>query len=298
LAVPQILAWADAHHARTGQWPRFGDGPIPEEPGETWANVQTSLQRGSRGLPGGSTLPQLLARERGVRPQRRRPLLTIPEILRWADAHLARTGRWPAARSGRIPEAPGETWAGVHKALRKGLRGLPGGSSLVRLLREQRGARHWIRGERAPLTIPQILAWADAHHTRTGHWPTGGSGPIPEAPDETWRSVGAALTQGMRGLPGGSSLARLLLRERGVRDQRYRAPLTIPEILAWADAFRGRTGRWPTAGSGPIPEVLGETWRTVNAALAYGMRGLPGGSSLAKLLDRERRTERKGPSRA
>jgi hypothetical protein len=298
LTIPQILAWADAHHARTGRWPRFTDGPIPEEPGETWASVNVALQRGTRGLPGGSSLPRLLGRERGARRAPYRPPLTIPEILRWADAHLARTGRWPKAASGPIPEAPAETWRGVHKALRDGLRGLPGGSSLARLLHERRGTWYWSREDRSPMTIPQVLAWADAFRGRTGRWPTVGSGPIPEALGETWRAVNAALTQGLRGLPGGSSLAKLLDRERGVRDQRHHAPMTIPQILAWADAFRGRTGRWPTAQSGPIPEAPGESWRSVDAALNRGWRGLPGGSSLAKLLDRERGRERRGPSRA
>jgi hypothetical protein len=302
LTIPQILAWVDTYHARTGRWPRFTDGPIPEEPGETWSSVNSALQQGTRGLPGGSSLPRLLRRERDVHraPHRApyRPPLTIPDILRWADAHLARTGRWPKARSGPISEAPGETWRGVHKALQAGLRSLPGGSSLARLLHERRGTWYWSRGDRSPLTIPQILAWADAFRGRTGRWPRIASGPIPEAPGESWRAVNAALAQGLRGLPGGSSLPRLLDQERGVRDQRYHAPLTIPQVLAWADAFRGRTGRWPTVKSGPIPEAPGETWRAVDGSLKRGWRGLPGGSTLARLLDQERGPERRGPSRA
>ena len=56
------------------------------------------------------------------------------EIIRWADAFQARTARWPNRKSGPITEAPGETWLAVENALRQGLRGLPGGSSLVQLL--------------------------------------------------------------------------------------------------------------------------------------------------------------------
>jgi hypothetical protein len=66
-------------------------------------------------------------------------------------------------------------------------------------------------------------------------------------------------------------------------------PLTEEMILAWADAHHERTGRWPHAASGPIPQASGETWTAVNQALGCGHRGLPGGDTLAKLLDRHRR---------
>jgi hypothetical protein len=36
-------------------------------------------------------------------------------------------------------DAPGETWAGIDSALRTARRGLPGGSSLAKLLREVLG---------------------------------------------------------------------------------------------------------------------------------------------------------------
>jgi hypothetical protein len=61
-------------------------------------------------------------------------------------------------------------------------------------------------------------------------------------------------------------------------------PLTVGQILAWADAHKARTGRWPAAASGPIPGAPGETWVKINAALYVGRRGLPRGSSLSRLL--------------
>jgi hypothetical protein len=75
---------------------------------------------------------------------------------------------------------------------------------------------------------------------------------------------------------------------------RGRPPLTVEQILAWADAYHGRTGRWPAAASGPVEGAPGETWANVNAALSDGYRGLPGGDSLARLLDRRRG---RGPGR-
>jgi hypothetical protein len=69
-----------------------------------------------------------------------KPPLTAAQILAWADAHHARTGAWPAARSGPVEGAPGESWKGLDRDLRHGHRGLPGGDSLHRLLRRERGA--------------------------------------------------------------------------------------------------------------------------------------------------------------
>ena len=66
------------------------------------------------------------------------------------------------------------------------------------------------------LDVERILRWADAHRTATGSWPDLRSGPVGGADDETWSAIDAALRRGRRGLPGGSSLARLLAEERGV----------------------------------------------------------------------------------
>ena len=84
-------------------------------------------------------MARLLARERGARNRAALPRLTVRQILARADAHHGRTGQWPQARSGPIAEAAGESWDGVNQALRKGLRGLPGGDTLARLLHQHRG---------------------------------------------------------------------------------------------------------------------------------------------------------------
>jgi hypothetical protein len=283
LPVEQILAWADECFARTGEWPHMTNEVIPGTVDETWRKVAYYLQRGSRGLPGGVTLYQLLAERRGVRNAVRPPPLTVEQILAWADAYYQATGTWPKTESGAIEQAPGETWHAADAALRVGCRGLPGGSSLADLLADKRGVRNVQDLPR--LTVKQILAWADAHRQATGEWPFATSGPIVQAPGETWGGVAAALELGRRGLTGGSSLARLLAKYRGVRNHRGLPRLTQQQILAWADAHFERTGDWPTARSGPIPDApFGETWRRVDSALSRGVRGLPKRLSLAKLL--------------
>ena len=142
-----------------------------------------------------------------------------------------RTGAWPTAASGAVADAPGETWRAVDAALRVGVRGLPGGTSLAQLLALRRGQRNLQRLPR--LTEEQALAWADAHHRRTGAWPDSRSGPIADAEGETWSAVCGALHIGRRGLPGGSSLGRLLAERRGVRLPSQLPPLTLRQVRAW-----------------------------------------------------------------
>src|SRR4051794_31156334 len=102
-------------------------------------------------------------------PARRNPL-TVAQVLRWADKHYRRTGRWPRTKSGEIPESPGRTWDAVELALRRGRCGNPG-DSLPRLLARERGGGR-AHGPNAHLTEDGIVAWARAHTGRHGVWPT------------------------------------------------------------------------------------------------------------------------------
>ncbi len=287
LTADRILAWADAHRARTGDWPDQYSGPVAAAPGETWAAVNMALGVGGRGLPGNTSLAALLDAHRGVRNAATLTRLTVPRVLAWADAHHARTGNWPGRDAGPVADAAGGTWSGVDTALKLGRRGLPGGSSLARLLADRRGVRHHLEPPR--LTTREVLAWADAHFGRTGSWPTARSGAVAGVPGETWCAVDTALYAGLRGLPGGDSLARLLARRRGRRNPAALPPLERSRILAWAAAHHARTGRWPGKRSGPVADTPGETWNGVERALRDGRRGLPGGSSLTRLLAANRR---------
>jgi hypothetical protein len=286
LSEEQILAWADEWFARTGRWPKKNSAGIPGYPGETWKKVNEALYRGLRGLPGGSSLARLLTAQRGVRNEMDLPAFTEEQILAWADEWFQRTGRWPNSEAGDIPGSQGENWSMVQNALYHGVRGLSGGSSLPQLLAQKRGVRN---GADLPaLSEEQILAWADTHFQRTGRWPKPKSGPIAEAPGETWTAVAVALAHGTRGLPGGHSLARLLHENRGVRNMADLPPFTVEQILAWADEWFQRTVAWPKYDSGEIPGSQGENWSMVQNALFHGIRGLPGGSSLARLLAQNR----------
>jgi hypothetical protein len=217
-----------------------------------------------------------------MRPSR----LYFRQILQWIRDFQKRTKRWPTLDSGPISGTPGETWRRVDSALRLGLRGLPGGSSLPRLLEEEYGVPNL--QSRARLTVADILKWADAFHREHQRWPTTESGVVAEAPQEKWRGIDNAIRYGYRGLPGGSSLAQLLARRRGVRNIQALPRLTYRQILIWADMYHRRTGTWPTSQSGAIPFALGETWSGINSALRAGRRGFAGGDTLKRLLARER----------
>jgi hypothetical protein len=286
LSVETILKWADAHKERTGSWPTARSGNVPNNSGEKWGNISNALIQGLRGLPGGSTLAQVLAEHRGMRNIGRLPPLVEEQILAWAGAHYQRNGKWPSEHSGPILDSPGETWLGVQMALTKGQRGMVGGSTLALLLAEKRGIRNvWTLPR---LSGNQILAWADAHRALTGAWPHPHSGAIAEAPAETWNAVNHALIRGTRGLARGSSLAKILAAERGVRNQTNVPRVTRRQILAWADGHRRRTGIWPTRSSGPVFDAPGETWSALDNGLTQGLRGLQGGSSLSRLLQNYR----------
>ena len=71
-------------------------------------------------------VPQLLRNDfeqafyvRTVEVTSAKPLLTIEQILAWADAHQATTGDWPNQKSGQV-EATDEMWSRIDAALRAG----------------------------------------------------------------------------------------------------------------------------------------------------------------------------------
>jgi hypothetical protein len=213
--VALVLAWADDFHRRTGRWPITTDGRAPLDLNEQWLNIDQALRLGLRGLPGGDNLARLLARERGVRNVHALPPLTEAVILRWAEAHHRRAGKWPGEDSGPVPDAPGEDWCNVNAALRHGDRGLSGGDTLAKLLLRRVGprvldARATPAPELPPLTAGRVLAWARAHRRLTGRWPGPRSGAVAGRPGETWKAIDRALLEGWRGLPPGGSRAELL----------------------------------------------------------------------------------------
>ncbi len=209
-----------------------------------------------------------------------RPPLTVNDILKLADRHKKLAGRWPNKSSGNA-NSRGDTWMHFDHCLRRGKRGLPSGLSLAQLLSKHQGVRNHLAAPR--LTYEQILARADAHFTAPGSWPNSKSGVIPGT-EETWKKIDANVMKQGRGLPYSTTLARLLFDQRGVPMRGILPRLSNSMIIRWAKAHKRDTGAWPYVRSGAIAGTEG-SWAAVNNALSQGHLGLPGGSSLAHLLE-------------
>jgi len=273
LTIEQILEWADTHHEETGEWPNPTSGIVSGAEDESWSAINTALSIGNRGLPRGLSLPKILSEYRGVKNRKDAPL-TKQQLLEWADAHHEATGTWPRVKSGAVIGVERETWSAIDNALVFGLRRLESGSSLAKLLETERGVPN--RMARPKLDYETILKWADAHHQKTGDWPTRNCGKVIQTTGESWAAIDAALYSGSRGLPGGSSINSLLQKHRGVRHEKKLPPLTVKKILQWVDEHKELTGQWPNYKSGDIPNSGGETWNAVDSALNRGKRSLKG----------------------
>ena len=202
----------------------------------------------------------MLAESRDVRNIYTLPRLSIKKVLKWADTYYANHGVWPRRDSGAIEESPGDHWRMIDTALVKGFRGLPVCGTITEFLVKHRGAPAFQTGR--PLTIERILEWADAHRAATGRWPIEKSGQVIGAPEERWDAISLVLAQGQRGLPGGSSLPKLLAERRGARNNKGMPRLTVEQIRTWAERYRAQHGRWPNRHSGVIVDspTPGETW--------------------------------------
>ncbi len=200
LNVDAIIAWAQAHNRRMGKWPIHSSGPIPESPGDSWNSVYRAFKEGRRGMIEGSSLADLLRARCGATFRRDKPVLSIKQILTWADAHYAANGRYPHRNTGIVKASPEFTWAQIDTALRDGTMSLPSGLSISRLLALQRGKRNILALPN--LTVNQIAAWALHHFERNGKLPSTLSGNVDEAPGEKWCNINRALLSGSRGLRG------------------------------------------------------------------------------------------------
>jgi hypothetical protein len=120
---------------------------------------------------------------------------------------------------------------------------------------------------RPALSLAQILAWADHHFEETGHWPRTSSGPVLAYPSLNWRRIDNALRYGLRGLKPGSSLAQMLNKKRGARNQKALPALTVHgAVAAPADAAVERHLE-PVGERRDQPALQGQSHRHLGHAL-------------------------------
>jgi hypothetical protein len=257
LSVGQVLAWADAHHARTGGWPTAKSGKVHEVPHETWAGIANGLTRGFRGFPGGFTLAELLFEARGVRYHFARKHVKARQIVAWAWAHLKTHGTWPHERSGAIPNSGGATWGSIYNSLRFGNFALRRRRAIERLVAKKRLPNGLEKP--ADLSIAQILRWADTYFAIQGRWPTVKSRGLRMGPTVSWRKIDEALHLGTRGLPGDKSLEGLL-KETGRGTPNFRNA-AVPRLTK---------GEHP-----PLEPIIVQGGRPPLFRLSSGRRGFP-----------------------
>jgi hypothetical protein len=74
LTYDSILAWADSYHEQNGGWPGCKMGVVEACTNETWSGIENALRKGTRGLPGRTSLAALLReRRRGSCTKQRAP---------------------------------------------------------------------------------------------------------------------------------------------------------------------------------------------------------------------------------
>ncbi len=130
------------------------------------------------------------------------------------------------------------------------------------------------------ITVNKILQWSDEWFKKYNKWPNRNSGNINET--NNWKTVNTALINGLRGLKKGQSLAQLLEKERGVRNNSNLPDLSIDQIYKWREDFFILHKKYPIHTSGKI-DGTEESWSKIHYALVNGKRGLPLGSSLYRL---------------
>ena len=136
---------------------------VARAPRESWKAINHALALGLRGLPGDSSLAELLAEHRGA---------------------PARHGAAGAGRedlglgAGAVPDQGAAEAASQHAGLRRQVdrRRDPGVGG--RLLASRKPPR------KPPLTLATIRAWAERHEKATGFWPARDSGPIAGVPGD------------------------------------------------------------------------------------------------------------------
>jgi phospholipid N-methyltransferase len=291
-------------------------------------NLEHALRAGGRGLPGGLSIAQLnkeISQEHGLdyKNHLAQEDLDLQKIKKSLLSYHEITGKWLANTKnlGSNPMLEYGLYAGnltigaLNVALSKGMRGLPGGSSIAQLNEEiskEHGLDYKNHLAQEDLDLEKIKESLLAHRKATGKWLSNGAkGPDnkigsyllehgPYAGRLTARSLVSALSRGTRGLPGGSSIAQLnaeISKKLGLDyvNIQEQEDLDLEKIKESLLAYRKVTGKWLPNGArwpdnkigsyvleyGPYAGQL--TTGAIDQALSRGRRGLPGNSSIAKL---------------
>jgi hypothetical protein len=211
-----------AYHAEHGTYPKEDSGDCSKHFGwsdgtDTWANVNSSIANGSRGLESlkGSSL-YLFCQDLGIATVK--PDFTPDLVEKACRTYFEEHGKHPRTKREDCSRYFGrpdgtETWLGVDGCIREGNRGLKSlkGSSLYQFCQDI-----GIATVKPDLTVDGLEKACRAFHAEHGTYPKVKSGDCSRyfgRPDgiDTWMNVNACINHGNRGLESlkGSSLVQV-----------------------------------------------------------------------------------------
>lgn len=192
---------------------------------------------------------------------------------------------WQKQEDGSFTAVKGESWVGINGALGAGLRTLPGNSSLKKFSEANGLVTDTTLSED---TIRQWIIWFHEKEKRYPNkrdqtvWRKEQDGSFSIVKGETWTGINAALSAGLRGLKGGSSVSQLEEKHNFLNKRR----LSDRRLKRWLGWFHEKENRYPTKRDaivwfknrkGVFTVLAGENWSAINQALRHGLRGFPPG---------------------
>lgn len=281
LTEEKIRAAALDYRSRHGRLPtELSREPFPSGVlRDTWRNIHYAAQVGARGLTPGGSLSAILA------PLRR---ITEEESLGAAARFRNERGRLPSGRLlEKVPELRNLSWRAIDGLARRGSCGLTPGSSLRTILAPIRpnGLRRSLLGriKKTPLDETGIVRAALEHLHTYGKVPTKSSRePLAGLPGESWSAIDEAGRKGHRGLVKGRTVTEIVSPVR--EEHRRRTLLTEEKILGDAREFFQEHRSLPKkCSAAPVPGSPFDSWKRIDTAGSFGLRGLERDRTLSKI---------------
>ena len=136
-----VVNWVKKYKDKYGKFPHHASGKVEfADEDITWSALEACLINGWRGLPKNTSLSKLIAEQFNVINRSNTKKYSNNIIRKWIERHYKEYGYYPTKRSGVIEWASEYgynlvTWDAIDRALRVGVKGLSGGSSLSNFIK-------------------------------------------------------------------------------------------------------------------------------------------------------------------
>lgn len=135
LDVSMIIKELKKYHKKNKKYPNKRDASFFLADGTSATSLDQALRMGFRGLDGGSSLAKLIEEISGKPSHTNKMKLTESIIKKEIISFYMKNKQYPTQCS-KESKPFGSTWVSIDLALRSGFRGLEGGSSLSKLVKE------------------------------------------------------------------------------------------------------------------------------------------------------------------